>query len=661
MKKKQRKTTRKQRKKYNIILKIILINAIKKKTIKQEKQRIIFTFRLPKGNCNIKISNYLNKLKTYKMLVLSTIILLISNALTTRREMTILLSRSVMYLSMFFPILIYANSSFKLLENGISLYSGLFFVKPYISLFTLFIFLLTSLILGLTSFYPRKKWQENFKLFNFNLSTSNNIPSNNSIAINNDPINNKNLEQYKLLEYSLLILFVLNGASLLMSSNDLISIFLCLELQSYGLYLLCAVYRDSELSSKAALTYFLLGGLSSCIILLGQSLIYINTGTTNLDGLYIISNISEQITNTLSTNSNNINQYQYYIQTSLVIFSVGFLFKISSAPFHNWSPDVYDQIPTLVTTFVAIIAKISILIMLLELVCYTSSWYDNVNISWKNSLLLSALLSLVIGSVLGLTQSRIKRLYAYSTISHLGFILLSLSIISVESTMAFFFYIVQYSITNLNAFLILIAIGYSLFVYSTKQDKDSKDINSYVKPNAIENEQMQEWEKNRNYSPVQYISELTNYYKINTYLALSLALTLFSFLGVPPLIGFFGKQMVLSAALDRGYVFMVLIAILTSVISAVYYLIIIKVIFFGNEKNSLLSYANSKKELIESMKDTNASANSSQYILFDMTKVKLNSFLTNAISLINLIILDFVFFSKSKISLFLILSLYQIQ
>jgi NADH-ubiquinone oxidoreductase chain 2 len=143
-------------------------------------------------------------------------------------------------------------------------------------------------------------------------------------------------EQYKLIEYPLIILFIITGAIFLISSNDLVSIFLSIELQSYGLYLLSTIYRNSELSTNAGLVYFLLGGLSSCIILLGQSLLYVNSGNSNLDGFYIINSISGS-TNILLMDDlyNNIpNFYQYYIQASLVILSVGFLFKIASAPFH---------------------------------------------------------------------------------------------------------------------------------------------------------------------------------------------------------------------------------------------------------------------------------------------------------------------------------------
>jgi NADH-ubiquinone oxidoreductase chain 2 len=179
---------------------------------------------------------------------------------------------------------------------------------------------------------------------------------------------------------------------------------------------------------------------------------------------------------------------------------------------------------------------------------------------------LSSVLSLLIGSILGLVQYRIKRLYAYSTISHLGFILLALSINNIEASRAFFFYIIQYSISNLNIFIILITIGYTLYTYIN---------NDYMKL------------KDDKYSPIQFISQLKGFYFINPILALSFIITLFSFVGIPPLIGFFGKQMVLSAALDNGYLFTTLIAIITSVISAVYYLVLVKVIFFEDKNYTL--------------------------------------------------------------------------
>ena len=208
---------------------------------------------------------------------------------------------------------------------------------------------------------------------------------------------------------------------------------------------------------------------------------------------------------------------------------------------------------------------------LLELVHYTGVTNTTYNFNWKFGLLLSSFLSLIIGTVLGLSQSRIKRLFAYSTISHIGFILLAISIDSLESIEAFVFYLMQYTISNLNAFIILIAIGFSLYTYVN--DGPQKD--KYKNMQDINN------------SPIQLISQLKGYFYINPMLALSLAITLFSFVGIPPLIGFFAKQMVLSAALDNGYVFLTLVAIFTSVISAAYYLGIIKQIFFDNNEYKL--------------------------------------------------------------------------
>lgn len=139
-------------------------------------------------------------------------------------------------------------------------------------------------------------------------------------------------EQFKIMEYPLILLFIITGAIFLMSSSDIVSIFLSVELQSYGLYLLSTIYRNSELATSAGLTYFLLGGLSSCILLLGTSLLYANSGTTSLDGYYVITNISDMVDGKSNV---FISWYKAnYINISLLIMSVGFLFKVSAAPFH---------------------------------------------------------------------------------------------------------------------------------------------------------------------------------------------------------------------------------------------------------------------------------------------------------------------------------------
>jgi len=557
------------------------------------------------------------------MLIYSILFILLSNAVSLRRDKSILFSRAaitvLLYSSQVGMQSLYVTS----LETGIGLYGALFQVTSTTQVFHIFIFIICAIILQLTGFYPRRVWlKEHSSLKNILFYNLNYYKT---------KITNKMGEQFKIIEYPLILLFIITGAAFLISTSDLVSIFLSIELQSYGLYLLSTIYRNSELATSGGLTYFLLGGLSSCFILLGMSLLYANSGTTNLDGLYVISSLSDMITD----DSSALNWYKsHYINMSLLILSVGFLFKVSAAPFHFWSPDVYDAIPTIVTTFVAIVAKISIFIFLLELVHYTGSSLYTSQFSWTSSLLVSSLLSMIIGTVVGLTQFRIKRLFAYSTISHVGFILLALSINSVESIQAFIFYLVQYSLSNLNAFFILISIGFSLYYYIN----DNKEYKELI---------------DKNNSPIQLISQMKGFFYINPVLALSLAITIFSFVGIPPLIGFFAKQMVLSAALDNGYVFLTLVAILTSVISAVYYLNIIRQVFFDKPeyvinpaiKNVVMHISISrKKDLIKAL-------------TFRYNSIILSSSLTISISILTLFILLFIFIPQEWLSIANILAL----
>jgi NADH:ubiquinone oxidoreductase subunit 2 (subunit N) len=315
-------------------------------------------------------------------------------------------------------------------------------------------------------------------------------------------------------EFNLLLLFTVLGSSLLISSNNLISLYLSLELQSFSLYILSTSQIKSFFGTSGGLKYFLLGGLSSGFILLGSSLLYGYTGALNFDDIF-------KIYSDTSTN--------YFIDPCLLILFAGLLFKVSAAPFHNWAPDVYNQVPTNSTTWLVVIAKISILILMLILIhnirtaldlnnlsiieqffsvenpklfdfnalrtvfddinfnfkdlfnfsyivsdhnLLFSTWlskYSSVGL-WTNILTLSAILSLFIGTFVGITQSPVKRLFAYSTISHVGFLLLALSVYSLSSLDAFLFYLVQYTITNLNLFFILIAWGYIYIRYYREKD-----------------------------------------------------------------------------------------------------------------------------------------------------------------------------------------------
>jgi len=384
-------------------------------------------------------------------------------------------------------------------------------------------------------------------------------------------------------EYCLIVLLSGLGSSLLISSSDLISMYLSIELQSFALYILATIYVDYESSTSAGLKYFLLGALSSCFILLGAGLIYTFTGLTNFESIYSL--ISVTISSDLVYGSQQIISG---VSLGLILIFIGFLFKIAAAPLHSWSPDVYDDTPTQVTIWLTIIPKIAILVLLLELQSGLSinpiidlPVYDNMinqfnlatnilNINLNTSyilkmlLLISSLFSLIIGTIVGLSQTRIKSLLAYSTVSHLGFILLALAINTQQSTDSFIFYILQYSITNLNIFLIIIALGYILNIEGIKTFSNSNNVYFF-----------------------DYDIKLISYFKgqffYNSILSLSLIICLFSLAGIPPLLGFFSKQFVLLSAVESGYWFMAFVAILTSVISASYYLRMVVILVTGSD------------------------------------------------------------------------------
>ena len=364
-------------------------------------------------------------------------------------------------------------------------------------------------------------------------------------------------------EFSLMVLFTTMGSILLLSSSDLISMYLSIELQSFALYIMATLYRDSETATSAGLKYFLLGGLSSAFILLGTALIYSHTGLTQFESIYSLAQVS-------SDSGSNLG-----LTSGLLLIGLGFLFKVAAAPLHNWAPDVYDGVPTIVTTWLATMPKISIFIFILELQTGVQGNFESLSFMaadgsfnfWKNLLLGASLFSLVIGTVLGLSQYRVKRLLAYSTISHVGFLLLGVAINSQESVEAFLFYLVQYSITNLDVFFIMLAFGYIL-----KNSISEKSVGV---------------ERGKNFEDVELLDELGGQFIKNPLLSFSFAVCLFSMAGIPPLVGFFGKQMVLYASTHGGYFFISLVAILVSVISAAYYLKIIRIMFFDKPNSTI--------------------------------------------------------------------------
>jgi len=389
-------------------------------------------------------------------------------------------------------------------------------------------------------------------------------------------------------EYSLMILFTSMGATLLLSSSDLVSMYLSIELQSFAVYILATLYRDSESATSAGLKYFLLGGLSSALILLGTALIYSYTGLTQFESIYTLVQVTGADSVAYSA------AYSGGVTCGLLLIGIGFLFKVAAAPLHNWAPDVYDGVPTIVTSWLTTMPKISIFVFLLELQSGLEGSFESLSLLlndgaspainiWKNLLLIASVLSLIIGTVVGLSQYRIKRLLAYSTISHVGFLLLALAINTEESIESFLFYLIQYSLTNVNTFLILLAFGY---IMSTSK--------SYLLSSRATNKQSINNTGLHSVSPIQFIDQLKGQFKENPLLGLSLALCLFSMAGIPPLIGFFAKQMVLYSSTHGGYYFLSIIAILVSVISASYYLKIIRVIYFDTQDtNTDLVYTDS--------------------------------------------------------------------
>jgi NADH-ubiquinone oxidoreductase chain 2 len=359
-------------------------------------------------------------------------------------------------------------------------------------------------------------------------------------------------------EYPLIIAISTLGSISLICSYDLISFFLAIELQSLSLYVIATTFKESESATSAGLKYFLLGGLSSGFILLGSSLLYGLTGMTNFEGLKTIGSFGSEFSS-------------QQIELILLILAIGLLFKIAAAPFHNWAPDVYDGVPTLVTTWLAILPKISIVI-------FTTEFYANIFNqfhTWNSLFLFSAFFSLLIGSILGLNQSRIKRLLAYSSISHVGFILLALSVSGHQSIESLIFYLIQYSLTSLNVFYILIASSPSPSPSPPASLAPPPKVAGCSSGTPTE----LRYDSSSVYSPIQTLSQLRAQFKMHPLLALSFAISLFSMAGIPPCVGFFGKFFILlSAICDGRHFFMVLIAICTSVISAVYYIKVISIL-----------------------------------------------------------------------------------
>jgi NADH-ubiquinone oxidoreductase chain 2 len=484
------------------------------------------------------------------MLIVSILIMIMAIAIFSmviNNFSQILLSRITSIILLYSGALALNALYIQSIGSGISIYSGLFQINIISQCIDILLFIIGGLIL---------------------------IAQPGLVEINTNKDNN--IITTKILSglsgrYSIIILFSILGSSLLISTSNLLSMYLSIELQSFGLYILTSLFKNNKLATSAGLKYFLIGGLASCIILLGTAIIYFYTGLTNLDSIYSIISVF--------INENEINLLQGII-LGFVLLIIGFLIKLAAAPLHFWAPDVYDESPTIITTWLTIMPKIAIFIFLLNIIMGVQSYnniYESIklitisSIGLKNLLLLVSLFSLIIGSIVGLSQFKLKRLLAFSTISHTGFLLLALAINSEQSIESFLFYIVQYSLTNLNTFLIILAIGYNNFIYKFNSSP-LEFKNLFKKEVRSESESL-------NNLDINTLSELKQQFINNPILSISLVICILSMAGIPPLIGFFAKQTVLYSAIQSGYYFMSIIAIIVSVISASYYLKIIRLLF----------------------------------------------------------------------------------
>lgn len=394
-------------------------------------------------------------------------------------------------------------------------------------------------------------------------------------------------------EYMIFILFSTASMLFMISSYDFISMYLTVELQSLCFYVLAASKRNSEFSTEAGLKYFILGAFSSGILLFGCSMIYGFTGITNFGELAKVLTGSQEVVLNVLSNSGNVEESSLWsgrssgIIIGIIFIAVGFLFKLTAAPFHMWAPDVYEGSPTAITAFFSIAPKIAIFGVFLRLFLY--SFYDFM-LPWQKIIVFCSIASMIVGALAAMSQHKIKRLLAYSSIGHIGYILLGLCCATIEGIEALFIYLIVYVIMTINLFAIILSLqelrSYNhLTIESGKDIKggDSQDYLGEVTLRPAEQNSLNPVQENTQSSGtyhIKYISDLGMLAKTNPILALTLTCTLFSMAGIPPLAGFCSKFYIFFAALSSSLYLLAFIGVLTSVISCFYYIRLIKIMYF---------------------------------------------------------------------------------
>jgi len=342
-------------------------------------------------------------------------------------------------------------------------------------------------------------------------------------------ISSRYLKIFKLfqIEYPILILCSILGMMVMISSNDLMLFYIGLELQSLALYVLASFNRNQIKSPEAGLKYFILSALSSGLLLYGCSLIYGFSGSMNFEII-----------------SNTVNSSQYGLTLGIVFILVGLSFKISAVPFHMWAPDVYEGSPTSVTLFFSVVPKLAALTVFIRFLYIP---FINMADQWQTIIIFLSIASMIFGAVAAIGQSNLKRLIAYSSISHIGYVLAGLSTITNEGIQSSIVYISIYVVMNIAFFSCLFML---------------KRGDQYY----------------------EQIDDLSGISKNHPLISLALMIILFSLAGIPPLAGFFAKFYVFKAVIDQSMYFLAIVGLLSTVIAAFYYLRIIKIIYFDKSK-----------------------------------------------------------------------------
>lgn len=348
-------------------------------------------------------------------------------------------------------------------------------------------------------------------------------------------------------EFFVLGLFAVLGMMVMVSSHSLLTIYLGLELLSLSLYAMVAIHRESQVASEAAMKYFVLGALASGMLLYGISILYGVTGT------FEFSELSRQI-------AAQSDQHIYMV-FALVFIIVGIAFKLGAVPFHMWIPDVYHGAPTAVTLFISSAPKIAAFAMAIRLL---TNGMQPLLIDWQQMLIILAVLSMATGNIIAIAQSNIKRMLAYSTIAHIGFLLLGILSGTEEGYASGMFYVITYAIMSTGSFGMIILLSRKGF----------------------ESDRLEDFKG---------LAEKSPWY------AFIVLILMFSLAGVPPFVGFWAKWFVLKEVIAAGFVWLAALAVLFSIIGAYYYLRVIKLMYFDSPDNMTAIKASRQMRLIMSL------------------------------------------------------------